>query len=125
MENHATRPEFAAALQGQVGTSTRLSKTVNVELLYVAVPIPGGAVRMAYPLNSIREANRQIRRDLLEGSALAGLLALLLAFVATQSHWTTAAAHHRFRRAGRGRRSVGANSGRVERRDCARGFRAR
>jgi two-component system phosphate regulon sensor histidine kinase PhoR len=85
MENHATRPEFVAALQGQVGTSTRLSKTIGVELLYVAVPIPGGAVRMAYPLNSIHEANRQIRRDLLEGSSLAALLALLLAFVATQS----------------------------------------
>ncbi|MGB8889125.1 MAG: ATP-binding protein [Candidatus Korobacteraceae bacterium] len=85
MENHATRPEFAAALHGQVGISTRLSKTMGVELLYVAVPIAGGAVRMAYPLHSIHEANRQIRRDLLEGSALAGLLALLLAFVATQS----------------------------------------
>jgi two-component system phosphate regulon sensor histidine kinase PhoR len=85
MENHATRPEFAAALHGQMGTSTRLSKTIGVELLYVAVPIPGGAVRMAYPLNSIHEANRQIRRDLLEGSSLAALLALLLAFVATQS----------------------------------------
>ena len=85
MENHATRPEFAAALHGQVGTSTRISKTLGVELLYVAVPIPGGAVRMAYPLTSIHEANRQIRRDLLEGSALAGLLALLLAFIATQS----------------------------------------
>ncbi len=85
MENHATRPEFVAALHGQVGSSTRLSKTIGVELLYVAVPIPGGAVRMAYPLHSIREANRQIRRDLLEGSALAGLFALLLAFVATQS----------------------------------------
>ena len=85
MENHATRPEFAAALQGQTGSSTRLSKTVNVELLYVAVPIPGGAVRMAYPLSSIQQANRQIWRDLAEGSALAGLLALLLALVATQS----------------------------------------
>jgi two-component system, OmpR family, phosphate regulon sensor histidine kinase PhoR len=85
MENHATRPELAAALHGQVGTSTRLSKTIGVDLLYVAAPIPGGAVRMAYPLNSIHEANRQIRRDLLEGSALAGLLALLLAFIATQS----------------------------------------
>ena len=85
MENHATRPEFVSALHGQVGTSTRLSKTIGVELLYVAVPIPGGAVRMAYPLNSIQQANRQIRRDLLEGSSLAALLALLLAFVATQS----------------------------------------
>ena len=85
MENHATRPEFVSALQGQVGSSTRLSKTTGVELLYVAVPIAGGAVRMAYPLNSIHEANRQIRKDLLEGSAVAGLLALLLVFVATQS----------------------------------------
>ncbi len=85
MENHAGRPEFVAALQGQTGSSTRLSKTVGVDLLYVAVPIPGGAVRMAYPLSSIREANREIRRDLIEGSAVAALLALLLAFVATQS----------------------------------------
>jgi len=85
MENHAARPEFVAALQGQIGSATRLSKTIGVDLLYVAVPVPGGAVRMAYPLSSIREANREIRRDLLEGSAVAGLLALLLAFVATQS----------------------------------------
>jgi two-component system phosphate regulon sensor histidine kinase PhoR len=85
MENHSTRPEFMAALRGQVGSSTRVSKTIGVELLYVAVPIPGGAVRMAYPLSAIREANRRIRWDLAEASALAALLALLLAFAATQS----------------------------------------
>jgi two-component system, OmpR family, phosphate regulon sensor histidine kinase PhoR len=85
MENHSTRPEFMAALRGQVGSSTRVSKTIGVELLYVAVPIPGGAVRMAYPLSAIREANRRIRWDLTEASALAALLALLLAFAATQS----------------------------------------
>ncbi len=85
MENHATRPEFVAALHGQTGSSTRLSKTVGAELLYVATPIAGGAVRMAYPLSSIRDANSEIRRDLIEGSAVAGLLALLLSFVATQS----------------------------------------
>ena len=85
MENHATRPEFVAALHGQVGSSTRISKTIGVELLYVAVPIPGGAVRMAYPLSAIREANRHIRWDLGEASAVSALLALLLAFLATQS----------------------------------------
>ena len=85
MENHASRPEFVDALQGKIGSSTRLSKTINVELLYVAVPIPGGAVRMAYPLSAIQEANRQITMDLLEASAVAVLLALLLAFAATQS----------------------------------------
>ena len=85
MENHAARPEFVAALHGETGTSTRVSKTVGVELLYVAVPIPGGAVRMAYPLTSIRQANAEIRRDLIKGSAIAGLLALLLVLAATQS----------------------------------------
>ena len=85
MENHATRPEFVSALQGQVGSSTRLSHTIGTDLLYVAAPIPGGAVRMAYPLSAIRQANRRISRDLLEGSALSALLAMLLAFVGTQS----------------------------------------
>jgi two-component system phosphate regulon sensor histidine kinase PhoR len=85
MENHSRRPEFIAALHGQIGSSTRVSKTIGIELLYVAVPISGGAVRMAYPLSAIREANRRIRWDLAEASAVAVLLALLLAFLATQS----------------------------------------
>jgi two-component system, OmpR family, phosphate regulon sensor histidine kinase PhoR len=85
LENHGTRPEFVAALQGQTGSSTRLSKTIGTELLYVAVPIPGGAVRMAYPLSSIQQANRRIRVELFKGSAIAALVAMLLAFLATQS----------------------------------------
>ncbi|HUI82922.1 MAG TPA: ATP-binding protein [Candidatus Binatia bacterium] len=85
MENHGSRPEFVAALQGRLGSSARLSRTLGVQLLYVAVPVSGGAVRMAYPLSAISLINRQIRRDLLESSAVAALLALLLAFVATQS----------------------------------------
>ena len=85
MENHATRPEFVSALQGQVGSSIRMSKTLGVELLYVAVPISGGAVRMATPLSSIQQARRHIRRELFKGSAIAALLAMLLAFIATES----------------------------------------
>jgi len=85
MENHATRPEFISALQGRVGISARPSHTIGTDLLYVAVPIPVGAVRMAYPLSSIRQANQRIRRELLEGSALAALLAMVLAFLGTQS----------------------------------------
>src|SRR5208283_2015865 len=85
MDNHATRPEFISALQGGVGISARPSRTIGTDLLYVAVPIPGGAVRMAYPLSSIQQANQRIRRDLIEGSALAALLAMVLAFLGTQS----------------------------------------
>jgi two-component system phosphate regulon sensor histidine kinase PhoR len=85
MENHATRPEFSAALKGEVGSSVRLSHTVHVDLLYVAVPIPGGAVRLAYPLAAIEKTTAQVRSTLLQGSALALLVAMLLAGLAALS----------------------------------------
>lgn len=87
MENHATRPEFIAALRGEVGSSVRLSHTVHVNLLYVAVPIPGGAVRLAYPLAAIEQTTAQVRSTLLEGSALALVVAMLLAGLA--AHFTS------------------------------------
>ncbi len=85
MENHAARPEFASALQGEVGSATRESHTVGVDFLYEAAPFPGGAVRLAHPMSAIREANRRVRNDLLKSSAVAVLIALVLAFLATQS----------------------------------------
>ncbi|HSA91701.1 MAG TPA: ATP-binding protein [Terriglobales bacterium] len=85
MENHATRPEFRAALAGGVGVDARRSRTVGIPFLYVAVPIPGGAVRLAYPLTEIEETTAGIRRGLLQGSALAVLIATLLAAVLAQS----------------------------------------
>ena len=84
MGNHATRPEFAQALQGQVGTATRSSRTVGVDFLYEAAPIPGGAVRLAHPLSAVRGANRRVRNDVLKSSAVAALVALVLACIATQ-----------------------------------------
>ncbi len=85
MENHATRPEFIAALQGRVGSSSRWSHTLGIQFLYVAVPIQGGAVRLAYPLSAVRQAVAQVRRTILWGSALAVLLALALSAIAARS----------------------------------------
>ena len=86
MENHATRPEFIEALQqGRMGMSRRFSHTIGVDFLYVAVPIPGGAVRMAYPLSAIQEISRAIRQTLLRASLLAVLAAILLSAFAAQS----------------------------------------
>ncbi len=73
MENHATRPEFIAALHGNIGNATRTSHTVGIPFLYVAAPIQGGAVRLAYPLSSIQQMTRHVRLYLLWAS-LAGLL---------------------------------------------------
>src|SRR5262245_3170372 len=52
LENHASRPEVRAALDGGVGRDARHSATVGRRLLYVAVPAGqgGGAVRVAAEL---------------------------------------------------------------------------
>ncbi len=78
MENHATRPEFIAALHGQIGSATRVSHTVGIPFLYVAAPISGGAVRLAYPLASIRDMTHRVRVRLVEASLAALLLATIL-----------------------------------------------
>jgi two-component system, OmpR family, phosphate regulon sensor histidine kinase PhoR len=79
MENHAKRAEFAAALAGQTGENERRSATLGIPFLYVAAPISGGAVRLAYPLSDIEAVQAQVRRRLLWGSAIASLIALLIA----------------------------------------------
>ncbi|HKV79557.1 MAG TPA: ATP-binding protein [Candidatus Sulfotelmatobacter sp.] len=79
MENHAKRVEFAAALAGQTGENERRSATLGIPFLYVAAPISGGAVRLAYPLSDIEAVQAQVRRKLLWGSGIASLMALLIA----------------------------------------------
>jgi two-component system phosphate regulon sensor histidine kinase PhoR len=81
MENHATRPEFIAALHGSMGSATRTSHTVGIPFLYVAAPIQGGAVRLAYPLSSIQQTTRTIRLHLLWASLAALLLATIISAV--------------------------------------------
>ena len=79
MENHAGRPEIAAALSGKTGSSTRLSHTVGIEFLYLAVPSGDKIVRLAYPLSSVQQQIASTRSNLLRASLLALLLALVLA----------------------------------------------
>ena len=84
MENHAHRPEFVSALAGQLGLDERKSRTVNVPFVYVAAPISGGAVRLAYPLPEIEITDRPLRKALFWGSLGAFIFAVLVASVASQ-----------------------------------------
>ena len=79
MENHAKRAEFAAALAGKTGENERRSATLGIPFLYVAAPISGGAVRLAYPLSDIEAVQTQVRWRLFWGSAIAFFVALLIA----------------------------------------------
>ncbi|HEY3971819.1 MAG TPA: ATP-binding protein [Candidatus Sulfotelmatobacter sp.] len=87
MENSTTPKEFAVALTGQTGKNERLSASLGVPFLYVAVPVSGGAVRLAYPLSDVEAVQAQVRRRLFWGSAVALIIALLIASWA--SVWTS------------------------------------
>ncbi len=83
MDNHATRPEFAAALRKETGISTRYSMTLKTKMLYVAVPILDrgqviGAVRTAMPITRVDVILSSIRGPVIT-TALLGILTVLIA----------------------------------------------
>src|SRR5439155_19833876 len=81
MENHSARPEIAAALKGQIGSSLRRSPTLGSRMFYVAIPYRGGALRLAVPAADIDAQVRAIRNDVLLSTALAFLPFVILAAV--------------------------------------------
>lgn len=87
VENHSHRPEVIAALQDEVGSSSRLSTTVKKRMLYVAVPLrEGGKVvgvsRVAMPLTQVDKSMAVLRNVLAVAVILALGLAVLLSSAA-------------------------------------------
>jgi len=83
LDNHSNRPEVYAALHGQVGVDIRYSDTLNMKMLYVAVPFNSeisGAVRMAMPLMELQAIYGKALAGILLAALLCGLLAFLLSF---------------------------------------------
>jgi two-component system, OmpR family, phosphate regulon sensor histidine kinase PhoR len=85
MENHATRPEFIAALAQKIGTDTRVSHTLGIRFRYAAAPTSFGAVRLSYPLSSIAPAVRHVRWELAKASGISLLIGFILALIGAES----------------------------------------
>ncbi len=83
MENHAHRKEFVAALAGKLGVDERKSHTLDIPFLYVAAPVSGGAVRLAYPLPEIEITDRPLGVALFWGSLSAFVFAVVVAALAS------------------------------------------
>lgn len=83
LDNHQNRPEVKEALAGRIGINARHSPTLDVPMLYVAVPSLDargnihGVVRLALDLTEINAAFARIRWIALTG----GLIALLIGSV--------------------------------------------
>lgn len=78
--NLGNTPEFEAALKNEVGTDVRPSRALGVPFLYVAAPLRGGAVRLAYALTDL-DPGSQVWNAVLSGCGLALLAAMALAAV--------------------------------------------
>jgi two-component system phosphate regulon sensor histidine kinase PhoR len=77
MENHSDRPEFVQALGGGVGHSIRKSTSLNIRMMYIAVPVREdsrivGVVRTSMPIEAVDKAHA----ELLSQIVLAGLVIL-------------------------------------------------
>jgi two-component system phosphate regulon sensor histidine kinase PhoR len=86
MENHANRPEILQAGTGKVGLARRESPTLEIPMMYVAVPITAdgqthGFVRVAADMATIDAQSAALRTRLFLVAALVSLIAVLLTYL--------------------------------------------
>jgi two-component system phosphate regulon sensor histidine kinase PhoR len=74
LENEGQLPEFVAAFRGGTGVETRARN--HIPVLYVAVPVAGGAVRLSLPLADIEAAQERAETNLILGVLVATIAAL-------------------------------------------------
>ena len=88
MENHFTRPEVQQAMGGRTGFQVRHSETLNIDMMYVAVPIHegeavAGIARLAVPFVRLDSILANVRSALLVILAISLLLLLGFGYLIT------------------------------------------
>lgn len=81
MENHLQRDEVRMALEGSEGFATRLSETLDKEVIYYAVQLPNGNIIRFARTNEMIESQFV---DVIQYSVLAALVLLACAFLAAR-----------------------------------------
>jgi len=90
MENHRSRPEIIQAMNRKTGRSVRFSRTVNEEMLYIAIPVEGegaflGVLRVSVYLRDINQFLRDLRTSLAYIAMVPLAFSLLTAFLLSRS----------------------------------------
>ncbi|MCF8069888.1 MAG: cell wall metabolism sensor histidine kinase WalK [Desulfobacterales bacterium] len=80
MDNHGSRPEIKAALHGEVGVSTRYSKTLGKNMMYVSIPLKhqdriSAVIRTSFSVSSIDQTLHAIQIKILAGGILIAIFA--------------------------------------------------
>lgn len=83
MEDHSARPEIVAALRGETGTARRFSRTLQQEMMYLAVPVihdrqAVGVVRTAMATDAVAARLGTLLQRVVAGGIVAILLVAAL-----------------------------------------------
>ncbi len=86
MENHADRPEIIEAMNGETGISTRYSKTLKKEMLYVAIPFikegkTEGVTRTSLPSITLVNTLKPVTAKFVIVGAIAAAVAILFSIM--------------------------------------------
>jgi two-component system phosphate regulon sensor histidine kinase PhoR len=90
MDNHRDRPEIMAAANNGIGTSTRFSRTVSAQSMYLAIPVMkngevAGFVRTSATLEEIEHRRADVRRSIALALVLPVVAALVLGLLVARS----------------------------------------
>ncbi|TCO79288.1 two-component system histidine kinase PnpS [Marinisporobacter balticus] len=90
IENHLYRPEVQKALEGEIGKSERKSATVDIDYIYITVPIMNndkiyGVTRLAFPLTEIKKLNYNLLQNALIAAFCGLLVTTILGYRFTNS----------------------------------------
>ncbi|MDY7033052.1 MAG: ATP-binding protein [Thermodesulfobacteriota bacterium] len=86
MENHIDRPEIRDALTGMYGKSIRYSETLDIEMIYLAIPMTDNGkinrvIRISLSLDHVNERITHIYKIIGWGTLLAILISLGIGFL--------------------------------------------
>jgi two-component system phosphate regulon sensor histidine kinase PhoR len=86
MDNHLNRPEVRQAKSTGEGASIRYSQTLDVDMLYAAVPVEDdgkivGFARVALPLRLVQENVDQLQQAIITAAVIAAVAAIILAIM--------------------------------------------
>lgn len=89
MDNHVDRPEVIEALRSVVGTSTRYSRSLEKDMMYVGIPLKKnsrvlGVVRTSVALTPISAALESIEIKIGVGGLLIAILAAILSLLVSR-----------------------------------------
>ena len=85
LDNHASRPEFISANSGKIGAEIRYSKSIKMDMMYVAKKAPDGTInRLSIPLDFIEEKSSRVITQIIQFAIIVLLFSIFMTIAMTR-----------------------------------------